>query len=194
MKPKLAVIVSGTARTLRNLLEHEKDGSLDAEIVLVITTKHDSNGSEYAKAFGIPCVEISRKAYLSDSSWSHEVTNTLYKNKVEFVALAGCIHRYVVPQEYQWKVVNIHPSLLPSFGGKGWYGNRVHEEVIKQGQTKTGCTVHFANSEYDAGPIIAQESVDVSQDDDAETIAEKVFELEKQLFPKTINRLVNGEL
>jgi phosphoribosylglycinamide formyltransferase 1 len=148
----------------------------------------------YAKEFDIPSVEIHRKAYLSDSSWSHEVTNSLLKHGVDYVALAGCIHRYVIPHEYQWRVVNIHPSLLPSFGGKGWYGNRVHEEVIKQGHTKTGCTVHFANDKYDAGPVIAQESVDVDPNDNAETIAEKVFELEKTLFPKVINGLVTGNL
>jgi len=194
MKPKLGIIVSGTARTLKNLLEHEANNKLEAQIALVISTKYESKGADYAAEHGVPCVEIPRKLYMSDSIWSFEVTNSMLKHKVDYIALAGCVHRYVIPDEYQWKVVNIHPSLLPSFGGKGWYGNKIHEEVIKNGHSKTGCTVHFANDEYDAGPIIAQSSLDVLDNDTPETIAERVFELEKELYPKVINRLATGEL
>ncbi len=175
---KMAVLLSGSGRTLDNFHQHIAAGTLHAEIVVVVSNVADALGLTKARNYGYPAV--------------HAVGNTainrvLADYHVDIVCLAGYLKLYVPPPELAKRVVNIHPSLIPSFCGPGYYGHHVHEAVLARGCTVSGCTVHFANQHYDEGPIILQKCVSLEYEDDAETIAAKVFKLECQAFPEAIN-------
>jgi folate-dependent phosphoribosylglycinamide formyltransferase PurN len=108
--------------------------------------------------------------------------------------MAGLIHLYLIPEKYKWRVMNIHPALLPEHGGKGWYYHHVHERVLKSGARESGCTVHFADNIYDHGPIILQKKLPVLADDTPETLAARVFELECVAYPEAIQLFAEGRL
>ncbi len=175
---KMAVLLSGSGRTLDNFHQHIAAETLHAEIVVVVSNVADALGLTKARGYGYPAV--------------HAVGNTainavLADYHIDIVCLAGYLKLYVPPPELVKRVVNIHPSLIPSFCGPGYYGHHVHEAVLARGCTVSGCTVHFANQNYDEGPIILQKCVNLGYDDDADTIAAKVFAAECQAFPEAIN-------
>jgi phosphoribosylglycinamide formyltransferase-1 len=126
-----------------------------------------------------PGPDFSKRVFDAVSTWQPDL-----------VILAGWLHLLQIPPDYQGRVLNIHPSLLPAFGGKGMYGRHVHEAVIAAGVTESGCTVHYVNDDYDAGPIIAQRKVCVLPDDTPETLAARVFEAECELYPEVISQLI----
>jgi len=179
---KIAVLLSGTGRTLENFIKRTKDKTLFVEIALVIANR-DAPGLQYAKYTGIPSQITSN---------SKEIFDLCREAHIDYVCLAGYLKFVQVPSDFENKVVNIHPSLLPAFGGKGMYGHSVHQAVWESGVKYTGCTIHFADNEYDHGPIIAQEIVPVLSTDTPDTIAHKVFQEETQLYPKVLNWLADG--
>lgn len=177
---KMAVLLSGSGRTLDNFHERIEAGTLAAEIQVVISNVEGVLGLEKARNYGYPAFHAA----------SNDEINTLLKDySIDIVCLAGYLKLYTPPAELARAVINIHPSLIPSFCGDGYYGHHVHEDVRAHGCTVSGCTVHFANEKYDEGPIILQQCVELDYDDDADTIASKVFERECEAFPEAINRV-----
>jgi len=177
---KMAVLLSGSGRTLDNFHERIAAGTLAARIQVVISNVAGVLGLEKAKRYGYPAF------HARDTT---EVNSILQDYSIDIVCLAGYLKLYTPPAQLAKAVVNIHPSLIPSFCGDGYYGHHVHEAVRARGCTVSGCTVHFANDRYDEGPIILQKCVPLDYEDDADTIAAKVFEKECEAFPEAINRV-----
>lgn len=181
MIKKIAVLVSGSGSNLQAIIDNKEN--YNGEIVLVISNKENAYGLERAKLAGIKTAVISKDDTL--------ILKTLKDNNVDFVVLAGylAILTPIVINEYVNKIINIHPSLLPSFGGPGAYGIHVHEMAFNRGVKVSGATIHFVNDEVDGGPILLQESCDISMCKDASEIQMKVLEVEHRLLPKAVELL-----
>ena len=185
---RLAVLISGSGRTLANLLERSAAGSLAATVDLVLANRDLIGGLEIAAAAGVPTVVLPRAGQpLAD--WSNAVFDRIRDAGVDLVVMAGFLQLLEIPPDFTGRVINIHPSLLPAFGGKGFYGEHVHRAVLKRGCTVSGCTVHFVDNEYDHGRIILQQAVPVLPEDDHERLAVRVFKAECDTLPAAINQL-----
>jgi len=191
---RVGILLSGSGRTLENLAREREAGRLPIEIALVVSSRPDAGGLEKARRREIPCALVDRREFDDDAGFSGEVTRRLRAAEVDLVLLAGFVHLYVIPSEYRGKVLNIHPALLPLFGGPGFYGMRVHRAVRESGARFTGCTVPYATEVYDAGPIVLQRVVPVLDDDTPETIAERVFAEECVAYPEAIRLHLEGRL
>ncbi|MDR9500390.1 MAG: formyltransferase family protein [Desulfurivibrionaceae bacterium] len=177
---RMGVLLSGSGRTLDNFHERLADGTMQGEIAVVVANVQDALGLEKAHKYGYP-------AFYAQGN---EAINKIFvEHGVELVLLAGYLKLYGPPPSLARQVLNIHPSLIPSFCGSGFYGMRVHRAVKARGVRVTGCTVHFANEVYDEGPIIVQKCVDVDDDDSPDDIAHNVFAAECEAFPQAINRV-----
>lgn len=175
---KLAVLLSGSGRTLDNFHERISAGSLKAEIQVVISNASDALGLEKARKYGYPSFHAVGNV---------AVNEILDRYDVNLITLAGYLKLYSPPALLKRNVLNIHPSLIPAFCGDGFYGHHVHEAVKKRGCKISGCTVHFANERYDEGPIVVQKCVALRDSDTPDDIADKVFSLECEAFPEAIN-------
>lgn len=184
--PRVAVFVSGGGRSLENLVEHERARKLDAHVALVVTNKAQCGALERAKRLEIPAVVIDPDRKLSPEEFSRDAFLAAESFDCELVVLAGFLRLLVVPERWQGRVLNIHPALLPAFGGKGFYGDRVHAAVLASGTSESGCTVHYVTNEYDAGPILLQERVPVLAGDDVHALAARVFEAEMRALPEAV--------
>ncbi len=189
---RLGVLFSGGGRTLENLARNIENGSLPARIAIAISSHAGAGGIEKARAYGIPCLTIDYREHRED--FSEAIARALDEAGVELVALAGFIRHYRYPPEQEGRIMNIHPALLPAFGGKGFYGERVHEAVLRSGAKFSGCTVHFVTLEYDSGPIILQRVVPVLPADTPETLAARVFAEECIAYPEAIRLYAEGRL
>ena len=185
---RLAILLSGSGRTLENLLRQQKAGELAASINLVVSNRKDVRGVTIAEEADIPTV-VSKKGDATLEAWSSVLFDHCRTLNVDFVVMAGFLQLVRIPADFEHRVINIHPSLLPAFGGKGFYGNRVHAAVIEHGCTTSGCTVHFVDNEYDHGPILLQSQVPVTTDDTPESLAARVFLAECEALPEAINVL-----
>lgn len=190
----IAVLLSGQGRTLANLLAAIERGELPVTIRCVIGSKPGILGLTVAANAGIPCHVITRKAFTGTEAFSDAIWETLAPYGVQLVVHAGFLQKLLVPPEWAGRVINIHPSLLPSFGGTGMYGHHVHEAVIAHGCKVSGCTAHICDDAYDAGPIIAQRCVPVRDDDTPETLADRVFAAECDLYPTVIRAFAEGRI
>src|SRR6476660_1858912 len=148
-KLPIAVLISGGGTTLRNLIERTGDRSLPAEIRLVISSNPAAKGLEYAEAAGIKSLVVEKKDARSDEDYSEAIFGPCRAAGVKYVVMGGFLKHVPIPTDFQSRVINIHPALLPKFGGKGMYGLKVHEAVIAAGEKVSGCTVHFVDNEYD---------------------------------------------
>jgi phosphoribosylglycinamide formyltransferase-1 len=191
---RLGVLLSGGGRTLQNFLDLAEAGELKAEVVKVVGSRRDAYGLERARQHGIPTAVVRPKDFDSPRQFSEAITAELVAENVELVAMAGFLSLYLIPECFADRVLNVHPALLPSFGGKGFYGDRVHQAVIDYGCKVSGVTVHFADNTYDHGPVVVQQAVPVEEGDDAHTLAARVFEQEKVAFPLAINLFAEGRL
>ncbi|MCG8584167.1 MAG: phosphoribosylglycinamide formyltransferase [Pirellulales bacterium] len=183
---RIAVLLSGSGRTLRNFLDHIEDGSLQAEVALVISSRPDVRGLEIASEAGIAVSTLVPSKYDSAEVFSEAVFAPCREAEVDLMVMAGFMVHVLIPPDFENRVVNIHPGLIPAFCGKGFYGQRVHEAVIEYGAKISGCTIHFADNVYDHGPIIHQSVVPVLDDDTAESLAGRVFEAECREYPKVL--------
>ena len=191
---KLAVLVSGSGTTLQNLLDEIAAGRLDAEVRVVIGSRAGLKGLDRAGAARLPNFVVDRRDFLDTASFSKQVFSLCDDAGVDLVCLAGWLCLLEVPDRYLGRAMNIHPALLPSFGGKGMYGARVHRAVIEHGCKVSGCTVHFVDNTYDTGPIVIQRTCVVADDDTPETLAHRVFEEEKIAYPEAIRLFQAGRL
>jgi len=184
---RLAIMLSGGGRTMVNLAQAlERDG-LNARVELVIASS-ECAGCERARERGYrTCVEPG----VIDAQRLEEM---LREAEIEYVLLAGYLRLVRLPRGYEGRFVNIHPALLPSFGGAGMYGRRVHEAVLAHGCKVSGCTVHVVDDEYDRGPILVQRTCEVRDDDTPETLAKRVFEQECIAYPEAVRALIEGRV
>ena len=193
MPLRIAVLLSGSGTSLENLAARIDKGEVDAEIVCVISSKPRALGLERARRRGIPAHPLDRRAHESDRSFNDAIHEILDACHPELVVLAGFLSRLEL-RGYRGKVMNIHPALIPAFSGPGYYGERVHRAVLESGVKLTGATVHFCDDEYDRGPIILQQAVEVLEDDTVETLAARVLATEHELYPRAIQLYAEGRL
>lgn len=194
MKPvkKIGVLISGSGTTLQCIIDNIKNGVLNAEIAIVISSSESAYGIKRAEQAGIPVMVVAVGAQ-APIIYSTDIYNALKKHKVDLVVMAGFIKKYL-PPALDLPTINMHPALLPSFGGKGMYGRHVHQAVKNYGCKISGCTVHFVTEEYDAGPVIAQEVIPVSHSDSAEDIERNVQALEKKVLIKVLQKFTEGKI
>ena len=185
---RLAVLLSGSGRTLENLLRREKNGELPATVELVLSNREGVRGVTIAESAGIRTI-VNPQGEATLQAWSTSLFDSCREANIDLVVMAGFLQLVAIPDDFVNRVINIHPSLLPAFGGKGFYGNRVHTAVIEQGVTTSGCTVHFVDNEYDHGSVLLQRQGPVASDDSPETLAARVFLEECEALPEAINLL-----
>ncbi len=190
----IAVLLSGTGSTLQNLLDRIVQGTLSAKVVKVISSRANVLGVERAMRANIPTEVIARKTFTTWDEFASTTFDAIKASGAKYVVLAGYMQLLKIPIEFENRVINVHPSLLPAFGGQGMYGHHVHEEVLNYGAKVTGCTVHFVDQEYDHGPVIAQRPVLVQQDDTPETLAARVQQAERELYPEVIQAIAEGRV
>ncbi|MFH1022049.1 MAG: phosphoribosylglycinamide formyltransferase [Planctomycetota bacterium] len=191
--PRLGVLLSGTGRTLENLAGEIRAGRLAAKIVRVIASRHDAYGLVRARNLRLPADVISPKSFADAADMSGAIFDAMRAAKADLVVLAGWLHLLRIPPDFERRVLNIHPALLPAFGGKGYFGHRVHEAVIAAGATESGCTAHVVDNEYDHGEIILQRKVPVLPGDTADALADRVFAEECIAYPEAIRRWMEGK-
>lgn len=190
----LAVLLSGSGSTLQNLIDRIGDGSLDARIACVVSSRHGVRGLERAQTHGIPAHTVARKDFTDPAAFGDALWKAVEPYAPDLVVLAGFMSLLPVPQAYENRVMNVHPALIPAFCGHGMYGHHVHEAVLAAGVKVTGATVHFVDEHYDHGPIILQGCVPVLDDDTADTLAERVQAKERELYPQAIQLFAEGRL
>jgi formyltetrahydrofolate-dependent phosphoribosylglycinamide formyltransferase len=191
---RVAVLLSAGGTTLQNLIDRIGDHQLRAQIVLVVSNNFGVFGLERATRAGIPWVVVDRKECKTRLEFSERIFDACRKVGAELVCLAGFLQLIEVPEDYLGRVMNIHPALIPAFCGHGYYGHHVHEAALKYGVKVSGCTVHFADNQYDHGPIILQRPVPVLDDDTAESLAARIFVEECEAYPEAIRLFAEGRL
>lgn len=183
----IGVLISGGGTNLQAIIDETKSGGINGTVKLVISNKEDAYGLERARLSGIKAI------YETDED---KIIRLLKENNIDLIVLAGYL-KIITPKfvdEFRNKIINIHPSLIPSFCGKGYYGEKVHQGVIDYGAKITGATVHFVDEGADTGAIIMQETVNVEQDDDAKTLSKRVLEVEHRILKESIRLFCENKL
>jgi phosphoribosylglycinamide formyltransferase-1 len=191
---RLAVLLSGNGTTLQNLLDRIHAGTLPAEIVCVVSSNPQAYGLTRAQQAGIPTAYVRRKACASAEEFGERVFTYLRDSRADLVCMAGFLQLLPIPDDFKNRVLNIHPALIPAFCGKGFHGLHVHQSALEAGVKVSGCTVHFADNEYDHGHIVLQRVVPVLDDDTPETLAARVFAAECAAYPEAIRLFAAGRL
>lgn len=193
----IAVFASGKGSNFRAIQHAILSGAIqNAKIVLVISNNSNAGALEIAREYGIPALHLSRKQHSTDTEFNDALLRTLEEHAVNFIVLAGYMKRIdpSLIRTYRNRIINIHPALLPAFGGSGMYGMHVHESVLAQKVPETGATVHIVDEEYDHGAIVLQRKVPVAPDDTPETLAAKVQQIEHELYPEAIRLFAEDQI
>lgn len=193
-RARLAVLVSGRGTNLQAILDASRHPDYPAEVVVVASDRPGAYALERAKRAGVPAYVVPWRK--DPREFGRRLAEVLERHGAEWVCLAGFL-RILDPEfvdRYRGCILNIHPALLPAFGGRGMYGERVHRAVLEAGVRESGCTVHFVTAEVDAGPVVAQARVPVYPDDTVESLAARVAEQEHRLYPEAIRRVVTGQV
>jgi phosphoribosylglycinamide formyltransferase-1 len=189
VKPlRLIVLLSGGGRTLLNLLQAKDEGRFDAEFPLVISSRRDAAGMQRARDAGLEVEVIRPRDFPDHAAFAAHQTKRIAQVPHDLVIMAGYLVHFSPSSLLQGRMLNIHPALLPKYGGRGMYGDKVHAAVLAAGETESGCTVHVVDEEYDHGPALAQTRVPVLPDDTVERLAARVFEAECATYPEAILR------
>lgn len=193
---RAGVLVSGGGRSLENICTRISDGRLRGlSVAVVISSRGAAGGVARAHRLDLPTRVVRPIDYERDAArHSAAVCDVLDEFGVQVVVLAGWLHFFLIPDRYTHRVLNIHPSLIPAFCGKDFFGNRVHQAAIDFGAKVTGCTVHFVDNHYDNGPIVIQRAVEVREADDADALAARVFEAEMEALPAALQLFADGRL
>ena len=191
---RLAVLLSGQGTSLQNLLDRIADGRLRARVVFVGSNNPQAFGLTRAERAGIPTAVVERKQCASRAEFSRRLFDPCRAAGADLVCLAGFLQLVEVPDDFRNRVLNIHPALIPAFCGKGFHGLHVHRAALEAGVKVTGCTVHFADNQYDHGPIILQRPVPVLDDDTPDSLAARIFEQECEAYPEAIRLFAQGRL
>ncbi|MDD2396745.1 MAG: phosphoribosylglycinamide formyltransferase [Tissierellia bacterium] len=192
----IGVLISGSGTNLQSLIDNIESGSINGRITVVISNRKDAYGLERARQKNIAAVYLRQNNYESFEKFNDAIIDELKNYGVELVVLAGYLKiltsKFI--KEYTNRIMNIHPSLIPAFCGKGYYGIKVHEEVINYGAKLSGATVHFVDEEADTGPIIIQEAVEVCYEDTADTLQQKVLKIEHKILPLAVKHYCDGKI
>jgi phosphoribosylglycinamide formyltransferase-1 len=191
---RLAVLLSGGGTTLQNLLDRIEDGRLSARVVCVVASNPTAFGLERARRAGVPAFVVERKACASRDEFGQRIFAHCREAGAELVCLAGFLQLLPIAEDFRNRVLNIHPALVPAFSGKGFHGAHVHQAAMEAGVKVSGYTVHFADDEYDHGPIVLQRVVEVRDDDTPEALAARVFEQECEAYPEAIRLFAEARL
>ncbi|MHC4439749.1 MAG: phosphoribosylglycinamide formyltransferase [Planctomycetota bacterium] len=191
---RLGVLISGGGTTLINILKYINEDRLNARVAVVISSRSTVSGVEKAKNAGLDVKIVRKKDYTDIDEFSRRIEEELVAANVDLVVQGGWLCLWKIPARYEHRVMNIHPALLPSFGGQGMWGHHVHEAVLKTGCKVSGCTVHLCTNEYDKGPIIVQRICEVKNNDTPDTLAARVFEQECIAYPEAIRLFAEGKL
>ena len=191
---RLGVLISGGGTTLKNLIDKSAAGEINVEFAVVISSNSDAAGLRFARDAGIEWQAIEQRKSSSTQAYSDCIFNIARERQVDLVVMAGFLKHVLIPSDFENRVMNIHPSLIPAYCGRGYYGHHVHEAVLKANEKITGCTVHFVDNEYDHGPIILQRQVEVQAQDTTETLAARVFSTECEAYPTAIRMYAAGQL
>lgn len=193
---KCAVFASGGGSNFQSLIDRKEAGDLHVEIVLLVGNNSSAKAFERARTHNIPALHISPSHFKTEEEYARRLLDSLESCGVELIVLAGYMKLIppAVIKRFPERIVNIHPGLLPAFGGKGLFGKRVHQAVIEYGAKITGVTIHFVDEEYDHGPIILQAPVAVDDGDDADSLAEKVLKVEHESYWRVVEAIVKGSL
>ena len=193
---KIGVLISGSGTNLQSIIDNIEKGEINGKITVVISNKSDAYGLERARQHNIDAVFVNYKEYENIEMYNDAVIEELEKHGVELIVLAGYLKilsgKFI--EKYRNKIINIHPSLIPSFCGKGYYGLKVHEAAVNYGVKLSGATVHFVDEQADTGPIIMQESVEVDYDDSAETLQKKILKIEHKILPLAVKYYCEGKI
>lgn len=192
----LGFLASGRGSNMQAIIDACKSGRIDAKPCVVISNSSASGALERARREGIPGYHLSSKTHPDPAQLDAAILNALLRHEVELVILAGYMKK-LGPRtlaHYKGRILNIHPALLPKFGGQGMYGTRVHQAVLAAGEKESGVTIHLVDADYDTGPIVAQRRVEVLPDDTVESLAARVLEQEHSLFVETIGKIASGEI
>lgn len=186
MTVRLGILLSGNGTTLQRFIDEITAGRLDAKIAVVISSRPNVLGIERARKARIPTEIVEWRRFGNNEDFSVAVTDVLDRAKVDLVIQAGLLRKYLFPEQYRGRVLNVHPALLPKYGGQGMYGHHVHEAVLAAGETESGCTIHITDEEYDHGPIILQRTVPVLPGDTPDTLADRVQAAEREAYPEAV--------
>jgi phosphoribosylglycinamide formyltransferase 1 len=189
----IAVFLSGGGRTLKNLLDHQQNHGLPIEIRLVISSSASVAGVQIARDAGIETLVVRKADYPADVDYSEAMFAPCRKAGVSLVVMAGFLKHVQIPTDFDRRVINIHPSLIPAFSGEGMYGINVHRAAIERGVQYSGCTVHYVDNQYDHGPIILQRVCAVPPGCSPEQLAARVFELECEALPEAIASIASAD-
>ncbi len=193
---KLAILVSGRGSNMLAIMDACEQGRLEARVEIVISNNANSQALVSARERGIATAHLSSRTHPDPDELDEAMLGVLSGHNVDLVLLAGFMKK-IGPKTlaaYKGRMLNIHPSLLPKFGGQGMYGNKVHEAVINSGEAETGVTIHLVDGEYDEGAVLAQKSVAVDKDDTVESLATKVLKIEHVLYAETIQKIIDGSI
>ena len=190
---RLAVCVSGSGTTLQNLIDQIREGRLKAQVALVVADRPGIGALSRAEAVGIPTVVIPKRG-LDRADFSRQVFESIEAHQADLVILGGFLSLLEIEPSYHQRVLNIHPSLIPAFCGRGYHGEAVHRAAIEAGVKVSGCTVHFADDTYDTGPIVLQSVVPVLDDETPGLLAARVFEAECEALPQVIAAYAAGQI
>ena len=189
---RLAVLISGGGSTLANLIARINGGRLTGiEIRQVISSRRVVKGVTIAQDARLPVAIIRRRDFGDDRAFSDAITTVIDHAHVDLVVFGGFLRLWGLPERYSGRTLNIHPALLPKFGGKGMHGGHVHAAVLAAGETESGCTVHLVDDKYDHGRILGQQRVPVLPDDDVHSLADRVFAAECELYPRVLKELAD---
>ena len=191
---RIGVLLSGEGTTFESLCEAIDAGRVPGDVVVVIASKPQAGGLARAARRGIPAVAIPRKAHPDVREFNDRIHEALAEHRVDFVACLGFLSPFELRGRYDGRAINTHPALIPAFCGKGFYGHSVHEAVLEYGVKVSGCTVHFADNQYDHGPVIVQRAVPVLDNDTPESLAARVFEAECEAYPEALRLIAAGRV
>jgi phosphoribosylglycinamide formyltransferase-1 len=191
----ICVLASGKGSNFNNILQKISEGFLKSKVTLLISDKADSYAVQIARDNNIPVEIITKDLFPDSKEYDNAFLNVLANYKADLIVLAGFIKKLpdIVIGAYEYKIINIHPSLLPAYGGKGMYGMNVHRAVINSGEKHSGISIHFVTRDYDSGEIIFQKSIDVENDDE-NSLKEKVQALEYKYYPEIIKLFEEGKI
>jgi phosphoribosylglycinamide formyltransferase-1 len=190
----IAVLISGGGTTLRNLIHLAQAGELPVDFKLVISSNPTARGLNYATEAGIPTLIAEKIKANSPADYSTQVFDPIRQCGAKYVVMGGFLKHVLIPPDFENRVINIHPALIPAFCGHGMYGRYVHAAVLAYGAKVSGCSVHFVDNEYDHGPIILQHTVPVLDNDTPETLAARVFTAECIALPEALRYIAGGQV
>ena len=193
---RLGILVSGRGSNMLALIRASAAQSLPAEVCIVISNNRDAAALAHARAHNIPVAHLSARTHPAPEALDRAMRDTLLTHRVDFVLLAGFMKKIgpATLAAFKRRILNIHPSLLPEFGGRGMYGRRVHEAALAAGKTETGVTVHLVEGDYDEGAILAQRKVPVLKTDTAATLAARVLRVEHEIYADTLRKIIEGRI